>query len=231
MEREKQLEIQTQIEELNDLIDLLHLTGKSSKREDTESKIKKKIADIKSKITSSKDHSSRMRRLSESFEESVKAYKELLQILQEEAKAEQNNPIDTFQEEELDFETMQKMKDLEAIKDMNFLSKELVIKQNMINQKLKEDSENIDELLVHTEETVENGNKANKQLAEAAAYERKKRLLAFQAGGTAVGGLLGNVFGAIGGLFVTNRISSWVGKKHQKKIDKLVKIEEEGKKQ
>jgi len=228
MDREKQIELETLLEELNDLLQNLYLTGRKSKNGDLEEEIKNKIKEIKPKIPKNKDQSYKVKRIAERYDDYVKEFKEfMLKVEEEEArkkmKAFQN---EGFEGEEIDLDTLQKQKKLEDLKDMNFLSKELIIKQELINQKMKEDGETIDGLLIDTDETVENGNKAVKNLAEASASERKTRMLAFQAGSTAVGGLLGNVFGAVGGLFVSNRISSWINKKHQGKLDKLTKEDE-----
>jgi len=228
MDREKQIELETLLEELNDLLQNLYLTGRKSKTGELEEDIKNKIKEIKPKIPKGKDSSYKVKRIVERYDQYVKEFKEFMLKIEEEEgrkklKAFQN---DGFEENELDLETLQKQKKLEDLKDMNFLSQEMILKQELINKKMKEDSETIDGLVVDSEETVENGNKAVKNLAEAAASDRKTRMMAFQAGGTVVGGLLGNVFGAVGGLFVTNRISSWINKKHQSKLDKLTKEDE-----
>lgn len=228
MNQDKYAEIQELLIQLDDLLELLYLTGNGKNRSDVDTKVKKKIHEIKNKMSGfSNDQSHKIKKIRENFEKLLLDYSnEAKTLVEEENKNQQENPADDNSDAQqvMDEETMIKWQELQRVKDLNYFSQEMVITQNLINQKLKEDSDNIDSLLVETEKVVIEGDSSVQLIADTSRTKRRKRFFALQAGGTLVGGILGSTFGAIGGFLVTNGLARWIGTKHQKKIDEVANM-------
>ena len=222
-EKQTQLEVETKLEALNDMLNKLSLMRVGTHQTQAEDQITKKIAEIRKAFNSLNDQSYKTTKLKGAFDNLVETFTEFQREANHEGEEEVASPT-VFESEDIDLETEKKRRDLDDLRELNKLSTEMVLQQNLINQKIKEDGENIESLVVDTESTIESGNKAIRNVAEASKYERKTRLFALQTGGTAVGGIFGNAFGAVGGLFITGGISRWIGKKHQKKLDKVVNM-------
>jgi hypothetical protein len=222
MQRGQTTNLRQDIINLGQLIESFKSSGNKKDRNALNDKITKKIAQTKPNLPSLTDRSHSSISLNKDFTELVEDYENFLKELEEDEKS--HEIFKSFKEKTLDLEEEKKREELETVKEASKISIELLLKQQMINEQLKKDSENIENVIVDTESTIHNSHIMVRNLADASKEENKKRGMYLTAAGTLVGGILGKGLGGIVGLFVAGGTSKWVGKKHDKKLDKVVNM-------
>ena len=126
-------------------------------------------------------------------------------------------------EEEIITDDIFKQEDLQKLQQLDNAFDMILSIQNTYSEQLQKDTENLDNIISSTEDSVFKTQAANCALIDASKSTTSSRLTKFTAGTTIAGGVVGSFFGAIAGLFVGGGISSAIKKKQNKKFEKVEK--------
>jgi len=221
-DKQRLIQISTLLEESNTLLEQYEDEPIKEKYESIERQIRIKLKKIQPLFTQFKIRPIELKPLETKFDKFLKNLEDVVY--------EKQNPISPLKKEtsmnvvEYEFdETEIKMEELNDLRKIQRAYSAIGHIQDMVNIQLSEDTQNLDDVIMSSEEAISKTQTGNNHLIEAAKYKANTRAWKFQAGATVVGGIVGSWFGAIGGLFVSRSVAKAVEKKHNKKLDAIAK--------
>ncbi len=224
MDRKKLAELQEEIDNLNHQLEELYASKDDAKRMEIIATIKKNLVLLAKKLPSKDSTFFPEKKINEAYQQLLddfKAYQQEYEMKKSQSMAK----ADPLELQEIDPEEELKKIELEAIKDASKITEEMLLKQEMINKKLQEDGESIDNIYYESDVAKDNSKKAVGELSKTSKIERDRRLRNFQIGSTVVGGFFGHIFGAIGGFLVSKGASKVITNVHEKKLERIQKAE------
>mgnify|MGYP002622163676 CR=1 FL=1 len=220
MDRKKLNELQKDIDAISDDLEELYASKDDAKKMELIASIKKKLALLAKKLPSKDTTLYSEKKILEAYQKLVEDLRDFQQEY-EAKKMNQSKQDQPLEMQEIDPEEEYKKIELEAIREANKITEEMMKTQELINKKILEDSESIDNIYYDSEVAKDNSKKAVGELAKTSKVERDRRLRNFQIGSTVIGGFFGHVIGAIGGFLVSKGTSKVITHVHDKKLEKV----------
>lgn len=184
-------------------------------------KIEADLQKIKTKLPPEENVSYSIQQLYKEYNELVENYQSLLSGRNETGIIKNGQNGANVYMQDLNFDEEVNRVEKEQIKEANKLTKELIMRQEFINEQLSADSKNLDQAVIYSDMQSSKSKSLVNNLAVASGEERKTREMNSQIGGRISNKVMGNrMENKIAG-YISGWISNLIQKKHQKKLEEV----------